>query len=226
MNLTFTLSPDDADVNFVTWSSNSPNIVAVDNMGRVNAIAPGTATITATANDGSGVSASCEVVVYWGKCASPSIRYIDGQVVLTSETEDTEFITDVVSEGTQTYQISTFDLLATYTITTYATKENYLNSETVTATLCWIDCAEEHVGEGGETGITIPAKPVLIHTQGGVITLSGLADGTAVTVNDLGGTLQGTVMSTGGTATITTNLTTGSIAIVKIGDNSVKVVIK
>ena len=227
MDLTFTLSPNDADANLVTWSSSNPNIVAVDNTGKVNAIAPGRATITTTANDGSGVTASCEVVVYWGKCSSPDIRYIDGQVKITCDTEGVEFHSNVVVDNAHEYEGEAFDLTATYTITAYATKGDYLDSETTTVTICWVDCSEEHVGEGDETGIlTIPAQPVLIHTQGGVITLSGLAEGTAVVVYDLDGTQLGTATATGGTATITTNLTTGSVAVVQIGERSVMVAIK
>ena len=229
MDLTFTLSPNDANANLVTWSSSNPNIVAVDNTGRMNAIAPGRATITTTANDGSGVTASCEVVVYWGKCSSPDIRYIDGQVKITCDTEGVEFHSNVVVDNAHEYEGEAFDLTATYTITAYVTKEDYLNSEATTVTLCWVPCTEEHVGEDNddETGIlTIPAKPVLIHTQGGVITLSGLAEGTAVTVYDLDGTQQGTAIATGGTATITTNLAAGSVAVVQMGNHTIKVAIK
>ena len=161
------------------------------------------------------------------QCAAPMISYVDGQVVLTCETEGVTFVSETTASGIAQRQVATFDLTATYTITAYATKEDYLNSEATTVTICWVDCTEEHVGEGDESGIlTIPAKPVLIHTQGGVITLSGLAEGTAVTVYDLDGTQQGTATATGGTATITTNLAAGSVAVVQIGNHTIKVVIK
>ena len=61
--LTATISPDDATDKSITWSSNNTNVATVDANGKVTAIAPGTATITATTNDGSGVKASCEVTV-------------------------------------------------------------------------------------------------------------------------------------------------------------------
>ena len=61
--LTATVTPNDATNKSITWSSSTPSVATVDNKGKVTAIAPGTATITATANDGSGVSASCKMTV-------------------------------------------------------------------------------------------------------------------------------------------------------------------
>ena len=55
--------PDNANDKTYTWSSSDNAIASVDNSGKVTAKAKGSATIKATANDGSGVYASCAVVV-------------------------------------------------------------------------------------------------------------------------------------------------------------------
>ena len=47
----------------VTWSSSDTTVAVVDATGEVTAIAAGKATITATANDDSGLTATCEVTV-------------------------------------------------------------------------------------------------------------------------------------------------------------------
>lgn len=47
----------------VAWTSSDESIAKVDQSGRVTPVAPGTATVTATAQDGSGVSGSCKVTV-------------------------------------------------------------------------------------------------------------------------------------------------------------------
>ena len=60
--LTATILPADADNKSVTWSSSDENIATVIN-GLVIAIGEGTATITCSAKDGSGVTASCAVKV-------------------------------------------------------------------------------------------------------------------------------------------------------------------
>ena len=82
LTLTVMVTPDDAADKSISWSSSSPSVATVDNTGKVTAIAPGTATITATANDGSGVSAQCEVTV---TPASYVITFlVDGEVILTN----------------------------------------------------------------------------------------------------------------------------------------------
>ena len=49
--LSVTVLPEDAHQNTVTWSSSDEDVATVDQNGNVNAVAPGTATITATAGD-------------------------------------------------------------------------------------------------------------------------------------------------------------------------------
>lgn len=63
LQLTATLTPEDATNKTVNWSSNNPTVASVDNNGLVTALSVGTATITATTTDGSNLSASCQVTV-------------------------------------------------------------------------------------------------------------------------------------------------------------------
>lgn len=59
------VAPADAVDKSVTWSSSATGVATVDpSTGEVNAVAEGTATIYATANDGSGTMATCTVKVY------------------------------------------------------------------------------------------------------------------------------------------------------------------
>ena len=81
--------------------------------------------------------------------------------------------------------------------------------------------------EGDINGIAnIPAKALLIKNNGGQLTVEGAADGEAISVYTVNGMQSGSAISQNGAASIDTNLQAGSIAIVKIGDKSVKVVIK
>ncbi|GHV68219.1 hypothetical protein FACS1894199_15110 [Bacteroidia bacterium] len=60
--LTASIAPSNATNPNVTWSSSAPTIASVDNTGEVTAVAAGTATITATTEDG-GYTANCAVTV-------------------------------------------------------------------------------------------------------------------------------------------------------------------
>ena len=58
-----TVLPSNATNKSVTWATSNAAVAKVDNNGTVTAVAVGTAKITATAADGSGVSASADVTV-------------------------------------------------------------------------------------------------------------------------------------------------------------------
>lgn len=60
--LTATVAPENATDKTISWKSSDENVATVTD-GVVKALSGGTATITVTANDGSGVSASCAVTV-------------------------------------------------------------------------------------------------------------------------------------------------------------------
>ena len=159
------------------------------------------------------------------KCAPPIISYVDGEVVFACETEGAIIKSEVNENAAGKFEGTRIPLTPTYTISAYATKENYEDSDIATATLCWIACNEE-AEEPGEGIINIPSKAVLISTQGGTITVSGLTAGTEVAVYSTAGAQLATATATDDTATLSTDLTTGDIAIVKIGKHSIKVAIK
>ena len=61
--LSVTVKPTNADIRNVIWTSSNTKVATVDSKGKVKAIGKGTATITATAADGSGKNAACKVTV-------------------------------------------------------------------------------------------------------------------------------------------------------------------
>ena len=61
--LNATILPADATDKSLTWTTSDDKVATVTESGEVKAMANGSATITATAKDGSGVSASCTITV-------------------------------------------------------------------------------------------------------------------------------------------------------------------
>lgn len=59
--------PKDADNTEVSWSSSNPNVISVSQKGELYLFGVGTAVITCTAKDGSGVSARCIVNIFGEK---------------------------------------------------------------------------------------------------------------------------------------------------------------
>ena len=74
LQLTATVLPTNATNKMVTWASSDEAVATVNSTGLVTAIAPGTATITATTPDGSNLSTSCNVTVLQGNVPAESIQ--------------------------------------------------------------------------------------------------------------------------------------------------------
>ena len=66
----------------------------------------------------------------------------------------------------------------------------------------------------------------MIQNTDGQLTVSGVDDGTLINVFNINGIQEGSSISRNGSAMVNTNLAVGSIAIVKIGEKSIKVVLK
>ncbi len=61
--ISYTIEPPNATISDLEWSSSDPSIAFVDSEGYVHGVALGEVTITATAKDGSKISATCKVTV-------------------------------------------------------------------------------------------------------------------------------------------------------------------
>ncbi len=159
------------------------------------------------------------------QCAKPTISYHKGKLNFHSSTEGAlchYTISD--SDITSSYG-NEVQLTVTYTIMVFATKSGYRNSDTATATLCWIDVDPKTEGITNDIA-NIPANAVLIQSENGRISVSGAGDGTAISVFGKNGVKVGAAVSHSGQAIVDTKLPFGSVAIVKIGEKSVKVVVK
>ena len=157
------------------------------------------------------------------KCAAPTIKYVEGRLVCTSETDGAKCVVTVSSPDMGIYAGSEVPLLGTYFVSTYAKKEGYEDSELVTATLYWIE--KELKPDGMDAGaIQANVRPVIVSSTGNTLTVQGAEDGESLTAYSLDGKLLGTAVCRNGQACIplSTNLA-DIIIIVKAGENAIKV---
>ena len=162
------------------------------------------------------------------QCATPTISYANGKLKYECKTPNVEFVTEITDDDIKTHIGDEVALTAAYTISVIAKAEGYKPSEPATATLCWIDA--EPYAEGtkeAEDNVTeVRATPVLIQTEGNTISVQGAAEGTEISVYNTAGIKLGSTIANEGITKLKTSLSSGSTAIVKIGEKAVKVLVK
>ena len=159
------------------------------------------------------------------KCEKPTIRYSNGKLLFESTTEGAICQSTITDSDITSYSGNEIQLGVTYNISVYATAEGYDNSDTVTATLCWIDVNPKT--EGIENSVSqVRARAILIQTNNGTLNVSGVEDGTDIDIYTSSGMMVGSAKVSSESTSINTGFRNGDIAIVKIGDKAVKVVMK
>lgn len=159
------------------------------------------------------------------KCATPTISYHNGKLTFDCASEGAEFQSTISDSDITSYNSNEVQLGVTYIISVYAMKAGYENSDVAMATLCWIDVEPQMEGITNSVA-QVRAKAVVIQTANGCVSVNGLDDGANVSVYDIRGLEVGSAVSYSGSVNINTNLDSGSIAIVKIGEKSIKISMK
>ena len=159
------------------------------------------------------------------KCAKPTISYSKGKLTFSCATEGATCQATITDEDIKTCSGNEVQLNVTYHISVYAKKAGYENSETTTATLCWIE--SNPMSEGLENGVaSISANAVLIKSSGGVLIIQGAEEGADIRVYNTAGQLAGTAKASADITNINTSLRSGEVGIVKIDDKTIKVQVR
>ena len=80
INLKYSVSPENASTDKLTWSSSDNNIIDVDNRGNITGISEGTATITLSSENN--VSSKIDIIVGKGDIQITSIDYITPDITI------------------------------------------------------------------------------------------------------------------------------------------------
>ena len=159
------------------------------------------------------------------KCATPTIGYANKVLTFNCATDGVVFVSEIKDADIKQFYDEKIELSATYEISVYATKEGFENSDVATATLVWTEADFTETTPTSAKAMRANT-PVLISANNGLITVKGELDGEPVAVYSADGKLLGSDSISGGQATISTSLNTGSVAIVKIGQRAVKVMMR
>jgi len=159
------------------------------------------------------------------KCEKPSIHYSKGKLSFECATDGATCQSTITDTDIASFTENEIQLSATYNISVYAYKEGYGNSDVATATLCWIDADPK--SEGIESDVAqVRANAVLVQCLDGTLSFEGVADGTDIYVYDTSGQMVGFGKAHSNCTTIATNLRNGNVAIIRIGDKSMKIMMK
>lgn len=158
-------------------------------------------------------------------CATPMIEYQNGKLKISSATAGSScfYSINATDETAESLVTSDIDLSATYVIKAYATAPEYTKSETVTATLCWLDGRLE---TDGVKSMVAEKRPVIITSDKGFLRISGLSNNERVSVYSIDGKLVSSTLAHSSIVTTDATMLKDGIAIIRIGDESFKVFVK
>lgn len=150
------------------------------------------------------------------QCSMPEIAFKNGKLIFSGSNSGAQYHSNITVSDAGTHEGVLVNLDATYEISVYATCDGYNQSETATALLCWLD--GQLITEGIESAFDA-RRPVLISSRDGILTISGLEEGETASVYTTDGKMLGT---TNDSLVVTGN----QVVIVKIGNESIKTVMK
>lgn len=104
--------------------------------------------------------------------------------------------------------------------------KNFFNIQEMDVADMW-DGNGEPKTEGKDSSVSqVKAEAIMIQTNNGTLNISGVENGTDIAVYTSSGMMVGSANATSDSISIATGLMNGEIAIIKIGDRAIKVVVK
>ena len=154
-----------------------------------------------------------------GECEKPSISYTNGKLKFGSQTPGAEYHYTIKAADDCTDALAQKDevsLAARYDISCYATADGYTRSKTSTARLYWINANMATDGIAPATQM----RDVVVSTEGGIVTLSGLQENERVAFYSVSGIKLGETRALNGQASISAS---DDVVIARIGTQTIKV---
>lgn len=145
----------------------------------------------------------------------------DGELYFTTTTPKAEVVSTITVSDAKTTTGNVVSLNATYDITAFAKRSEYENSEPATATLHWMSGTMD-IATG--TQEFDAKRAILVSSNDGFVTVSGLNDGEKIEVYSTDGKLLNTVYAAGNAASIAAKV--GETIILNVGNETIKTIVK
>ena len=155
------------------------------------------------------------------KCETPTISFVNGELVFNCATEGVEYISEIKSDDIKKFYTDKVSLAACYDITVTAMKTGYDNSDVATAKLYWLTSSGSLEGAGINN---VSMRGIAIQSAGGFINISGLDNNEKVCFYGIDGKALGTATAINGTTSFAAQ--SGSIVVAKIGKENIKIAVK
>ena len=155
------------------------------------------------------------------KCETPTISFADGKLTFSCATEEVEYESEVTCSDVNKYYSNEINLAACYDITVTAMKSGFSNSDIATAKLYWLPSS----GSLDETSINnVSMRGIAIQSAGGIVTISGLNNDETVSFYAIDGKTLGFSSAINGTTFFAAQ--SGSVVVAKIGNETIKILVK
>ena len=155
------------------------------------------------------------------KCETPTISFVDGELVFNCATEGVEYISEIKSNDINKFYTEKVSLTACYDISVTAMKAGFSNSDIATAKLYWLTSSGSLEGDGINN---VSMRGIAIQSASGFVTISGLDNNETVSFYALDGKALGTAKSIDGNVLFSAKR--GTIVVARIGKESVKIAVK
>ena len=155
------------------------------------------------------------------KCETPTISFVNGELVYNCATEGVEYVSEIKSDDINKFYTEKVALSACYDISVTATKTGYDNSDVATAKLYWLQSSGTLEGDNINN---VAMRGIAIQSTGGFINISGLDNNEKVDFYGVDGKALGSARSIDGSVSFSAKQ--GSVVVAKIGKESVKIAVE
>lgn len=188
--LTATAGPDYAGNRMVAWSSSDTSVATVDQTGRVAAIGLGSASVTATSTDGSGISASCRVDVIAPLAQSITLDCSELMLEVSESAKITSTVAPAEADQTVNWNSSDLSVVSvdeSGNVTAIDTGMAVITATTSDGTGLTAACVVKVNGSSGIEHASIEEGNVTVRAEGSDIIVSGASRDDEIKILDASG---------------------------------------